>query len=120
MCFTIDENAKSWKQAYAWKILYYDPFTEYLYSPFKGNRWRKGSYFIAQRTSTCRKTYEGVLKAEKGVYVFKTKNLARQYGITSDEVILKVKVDPEDFLFTDGKGQATYKKVYLPEDGEKV
>lgn len=109
MCFKIKNNAKPWAQRKVYKRLQLRT-NGYLYSPiYDTTPWQPG----IRRCSNGPGYYEE--RAEHGIYVYKTYNDACvdrwEWG---SQVVVELSVDPKDFLHTDGKSQATYKKVYMP------
>lgn len=114
MCFNIDPKAKPWRNQRAWKRLkLYD--NGRLASPFYSHyQWSTGINRM-DRGATYYVTLYGDAVAMHGIYVYKTKKQAL-LRVCHDEVVVRLRVDSKDFLHTDGKDQATYRKVELVEN----
>jgi len=120
MCFRISERARPWKQRYVWKVLELKKGGVLGGPYYAGLEWQPGMVKAkGNEWWSSRDVVSGV--ARHGIYVFKTEAEARREQRRWDcVVIVKLRVDPKDFLYTDGKAQATYKKVRLLEKQDEI
>ena len=116
MCFQINEKAKRPRKKYVYKTLRLTR-NGYLESPIYLTSWQPGevkeakgtSYYIASK-------FPPVKRAFKGIYVYLTYKDAAYYK-SKYEVIVKLEVDPRDWIHTCYQGiRATYRKVKLLEE----
>ncbi len=119
MCFRIDHGAKRPKRRKAYKIVHITR-GGLVVSHIHNKHWQ------CNKTHSIRKNacihMQG--SAHEGIYVYCSLAAAKdtfRYGNISDSVIMKVEVDPADWLYSSYdngwcSGVATYRKVYVPEE----
>jgi hypothetical protein len=116
MCFVISKNAKPWARQYVYKVVYRDGSDKWE-SLYYSGKFRKGKVFRSSARKRNTSDTEGVFggtcpaRAKAGLYVYSTLKRALASAIYSDWCVVRFKVDPADFLFTDGKSTATYRKA---------
>jgi hypothetical protein len=125
MCFQIEKFASRPRSRIAYKIVTRTP-AGYLRS-VTGKRFKpKGQYWSTPGATVHRSKGptskegnwgSGNKNAAHGIYVFRTVKDAKNMLWSPGQVILKVLVDPADWLHNDRyAGVATYEKVTIAED----
>lgn len=121
MCFTIAKGRRAPRTRVAWKVLrlLYGTQSElasiHSYGLENGfHRWLPGQVKVANDGVTTTATGD---ETEHGIYVFLTEEAAikkAMLGHSSNRRLVKVLVDPKDFLFRSEDGaECTYSKVRL-------
>lgn len=113
MCILIDEKAKRPRNRFVYKLVYRSSPGVWV-SPnyngiYKRGRVYKSSAMAGEQTRHDA-SYSALPYTLAGVYVYLTKKRAEDNRQEFD-VILKLEVLPEDWLYSDANGKATYKKV---------
>jgi hypothetical protein len=114
MCFTINETAERPTARIAWKIVELTPagylrsmfYPQQLWQP--GREQRRLRYIWPWSSASSDSTYRYALG---GIYVYTSKKEARkEYNSdSSDNVLMRVHVNPDEWLFTSLDGSvATY------------
>lgn len=145
MCFIIDESVtKPPRNRHGWKVVRLEPTMAALKRAGKGRgwhtrrflechvvsahmsgfRWRTGRVRATRHAFAGMATYSqrtGDKRAWEGIYVFYTKAAAlREWGGRYNRVLLRVELDPKDFLHCSKDHRtgrvATYRQVTVPED----
>ena len=116
MCFSIDWAAKRPARRVAWKVVRILPSGQVGSVMYDRKRW---SCNKTHRIRYGAQTTEYGHYANEGIYVYHTLSKAQSNAAyyLSDRVVMKVEVDPADWLYTNSFNTvSTYRAVYVPEE----
>jgi len=101
VCFQIDAKAPRWTNRYVWKRVTKDGL-----SPYKGVAYISRTIVRARG----RNYRDRGWSARAGIYVYRIRAEAVAASAPGDRVI-RLRVRPCDFLYSNGRNTATYKQV---------
>ena len=111
MCFTIARKPRPWKVRVVYKRLLQTPRGA-LIAPRRGKRYKAHRVYNLRKGANTTSPY-GTNTASEGFYVYRTLRRAKKEArIRFDQVVVRCKVRPEDFLFHDSfNAIATYRRI---------